>query len=142
MQEKGLYRNILTKHAGVALVKKILLDAKDELGLYKKAINKLGFAEKVFETIQLYKSCRISPEQLHTEYKNTLLSAKLRDLKIIYQKYEEALSGEYTDNFNLLNIFISVLSFIWFFNIYPIFFYCLFTSCECKGVVGNIFCNC
>jgi len=110
LQEKGLYRNILTKHAGVALVKKILLDAKDELGLYKKAINKLGFAEKVFETIQLYKSCRISPEQLHTEYKNTLLSAKLRDLKIIYQKYEEALSGEYTDNFNLLDIFEKKIS--------------------------------
>ena len=103
--EKGLYKNILTKHAGVALIKKILLELKEELITYDKSINKIGFSEKIFETISMYKSCRISPEELYTDSENKLLARKLSDIKKIYLKYEEYLGEQYTDNFNQLDVY-------------------------------------
>ena len=49
--EKGLYKNILTKHAGVALIKKILLELKEELITYDKSINKIGLVKKFLKQL-------------------------------------------------------------------------------------------
>ncbi len=103
--EKKLYKNVLTKHASIALIKKILLESKDNLKIFKNNIDKDGFAEKIFETICLYRSCGITPENFHIERNGTLLEYKLEDILLVYKKYEECFQEEYTDSFNQLDLF-------------------------------------
>lgn len=107
--ENKLYRNVLTKHASVALLKRIMLGLKSDLKVFGKSIEQEGFAEKIFETICLYKSCRIKPEDLYVVDGSGLLSYKLSDLKTIYTEYEKYFADEYTDSFNQLDLFANTL---------------------------------
>jgi len=105
LTEKKLYKNVLTKHSSIALIKKILLENKDKLKIFKNNIEKDGFAEKIFETISLYRSCGITPDNFYIPTKEALLKYKLEDIKLIYASYEGCFGEEYTDSFNQLDIF-------------------------------------
>ncbi|MBQ3047540.1 MAG: hypothetical protein IJD48_00815, partial [Clostridia bacterium] len=108
--DKGLYKNVLTKHASIALIKKILLEIKDELLVFKNNIEKEGFCQKIFETICLYKSCKIAPKDFYVADSENLLNYKLHDIKLIYTKYEEYFENEFTDSFNQLDLFESSIN--------------------------------
>ena len=60
-------KNVLTKQSGVALVKKILNDKKDNLSVFKKSFSYMGFASSLFETICLYKSCCLSIDDIYVD---------------------------------------------------------------------------
>ena len=97
--------NILTKQSGVALVKKLLSENKDQLLAFGKAVNFIGFAGTLFETICLYKSCNIAPNDIFVDDSLSYSNLKQKDIKFIYSKYEEFLQHDYTDSFNQLNFF-------------------------------------
>ncbi len=105
LKSKGLYKNILTKHAAVSLVSMILQEQQNNLKLFSKNVNQIGFAEKIFETISLFKSCRIAPQDIVLDSDYKLLQLKLCDLKLIYQEYEKKLGEKFTDSFNQLDVF-------------------------------------
>lgn len=98
-------KNILTKQSGVALVKKLLLDNKEKLHTFGKATDFMGFATSLFETLCLFKSCNISPQEIIVNDTKDYLNLKQKDIKLIYTKYEEFLQKDYTDSFNQLKLF-------------------------------------
>ncbi len=103
--DKGLYKSVLTKHASIALIKKILLESKGELRVFGSSISKDGFCQKIFEAICLYKSCRITPDDFYITSQQGLLDYKLHDIHLIYDRYEKYLGEEYTDSFNQLDLY-------------------------------------
>ncbi len=110
LMDRGLYKNVLTKHASVALIKKLLMDHKKKLKVFGSSVSKKGFCEKIFETICLYKSCKITPEDFYITDKYGLLDYKLHDIQMIYNEYERYMGSEYTDSFNQLDLFYQSIS--------------------------------
>lgn len=98
-------KNVLTKQSGVALVKKLLEEQKDNLHAFKKATSFMGFAETLFETICFYKSCNVTPENIYVNDSTTFSNLKQKDIKLIYSKYEDYLKNDFTDSFNQLRLF-------------------------------------
>ena len=104
LEKKGVHKKILSKQLAVALIKKIVQENK--LNSFEKVKDHNGFALKLFEMISMFKSSRITPDDLLSQSKNQLLNEKLSDLAIIYHAYESYLQNEYTDSFNKLDAFI------------------------------------
>lgn len=102
-------KNILTKQSGVALVKKLLIENKDNLHTFGKATDFMGFATSLFETICLFKSCNISPQEISVDDSSDYLNLKQKDIRLIYEKYEEFLQKDYTDSFNQLKLFAKMI---------------------------------
>lgn len=102
-------KNILTKQSGVALVKNLLNVEKDNLQTFKKSISYMGFAESLFEMICLYKSCGISPKDVYIDNSSNYFNLKQKDIKLIYEKYEDFLTNNFTDSFNQLNLFAELI---------------------------------
>lgn len=103
-------QKILTKNSAVALVKKILLENKQQLTSFKNAISLNGFASELYNTMCLFKSCHVAPADIDTAVTNKTLQNKLADIKLIYQKYEEFLQSDYTDSFNQLDLFAQCIN--------------------------------
>lgn len=100
-------RKLLTKNSGIALVRKLLAEHKDELLSFKKSTEFMGFAKTIFETICLYKSCNITPDEVYTDESLNYSNLKQKDIKLIYTLYEEYLQKDYTDSLNRLMLFAS-----------------------------------
>ena len=105
----GRNNTILTKQGGVLIVKRILLENKKDLKSFGKSADLIGFAGNLFDTICMFKSCNIKPNQIE-EVANETLSNKLKDIKLVYEKYEEYLQNEYVDSFNRLNLCIQKIN--------------------------------
>ena len=103
-------KNILTKQSGVALVKKLLKENEKDLKSFGKCSDKLGFASSLFETICLYKSCNIKPNEVYVDDSTSYSNLKQNDIKLIYTKYEEYFKNDFTDSFNQLIAFASMIN--------------------------------
>lgn len=101
---------VLTKQGGIAIVKKILLENKKNLKVFAKSVDYNGFALSIFESICMFKSCRITPDKIAADTASRVLNDKLNDLKFVYEKYEEYLSNDYTDSFSVLNLCASKIN--------------------------------
>ena len=106
----GDKHKILTKTGAISIVKKILLENADQFDIFEKACKQEDFALVMFETISMLKSCLISPADMQTVSKNNVLNKKLSEIKIVYEKYEEFLKGDYIDSFNRLSLFASLIN--------------------------------
>ena len=102
-------KKILTKQSGVALVKKLLIENKDKLEIFTKSTNFMGFANSLFETICLLKSCNISCEEVFVNDSRDYANLKQKDIKLIYTEYEKFLKNDYTDSFNQLKLFANLI---------------------------------
>lgn len=103
-------RKVLTKQGGIAIIKKILLENKKQLKIFSKSVDYNGFALSLFESICMFKACRILPSQIDVNTKSNVLNDKLCDLKFVFEKYEEYLKNDYTDSFNVLNFCASQIN--------------------------------
>ena len=103
LNAKDNYQNkkILSKPACVSIIKNILLSNQNELKFYKNAVRLSGFCSELYETICMFKSCGVLPEKI-AETSNEYLNNKLFDIKLVYNKFEEFLQGQYSDSFNKL----------------------------------------
>lgn len=97
-------KKILTMQGACSIIQKILIENKDELLSFGKSYAYKGFSKELFETISMFKSCHIHPENINDNVSSQALQNKLHDIKLVYSKYEEFLQGEYTDSFNRLNL--------------------------------------
>src|SRR5699024_6814798 len=68
-----------------------------------------GFSNTIFETISMFKSCNVTPNQISLNTLNKNLNLKLEDIKLVYQKYEDFLQNDYTDSFNKLNLLTKLI---------------------------------
>lgn len=103
-------KRVLTKQSGIALVKNLLIQNKDKLLAFRKSTDFIGFATSLFETICLFKSCNISPEDMYVSDLDNLYNLKQKDIKLIYTLYEEFLTNDYTDSFNQLALFADLIT--------------------------------
>ena len=101
---------VLTKQGGISIVKKILLENRKQLKIFSKSVDYNGFALSLFESICMFKSCKITPDKINLTTKSGVLNDKLKDLKFVYEKYEEYLQGEYTDSFSVLNLCANLIN--------------------------------
>lgn len=100
-------KKVLSKSACVAIIKNIVLKNKDLLSYYKNSVELPGFCSELYETICMFKSCNVLPGDI-IETKNDYLNKKLKDIKFIYDQFEQFLKEKYTDSFNRL-IYASTL---------------------------------
>ena len=85
------------------VLKKLLDDKKGNLQVFSQATKQLGFLDMLSKTLSEMKAYLITPEQLRgvagffdmDEYR--LLSAKLRDISILYKEFETYLGDKYLD---------------------------------------------
>jgi len=105
----GVGDKILSKQGGILIIKRLLIENMDKLNSFNKSAGLIGFAGTLFDTICMFKSCNISPSDID-EVNSVTLNNKLKDIKLIYEKYEEYLKQEYTDSFNRLNLCASKIS--------------------------------
>ncbi len=110
LTDNNFNEKILNKNTAVAIIKKILIDNKEKLVNFKKAINFNGFSSELYNTICLFKSCNINPSDIDEQTSFNALNLKLKDIKFVYQKYEDFLQNNYTDSFNRLSLFASKIT--------------------------------
>lgn len=97
---------IVTKQTCVMLLRKIIFDNLDKLQCYKKTAKTTSFAEKVYDTIQQFKSSNV----LVSDLKENLgkcsqsLKAKLEDLVLLYEEYQNVLEMGLFDDCDKLNL--------------------------------------
>ena len=100
----GQDKKVLSKMSGVAIVKKILVENKKDLKVFKRNVEFRNFAEDIFNLICMFKSNNVTPKQVVNENTSPELERKLHDLNLVYEKYEEFLTTDFTDSFNRLNL--------------------------------------
>ena len=97
---------IVSKQTCVLILRKIASKLKDELGCYGRSAKTIGFAEKMYETIQQLKSSGITPEDLKKalDTDSESLKLKMQDILLIYEEYDRILSGKLFDDCDKLNL--------------------------------------
>ncbi len=93
------------------LIKKILLENKEDLKYYKSSINKQGFIVNVSQIFKEFHQSSINKETLQQLLKKleengdiSSTYSKLVDLKLVYEKYMEYIGKEYVETDDILNI--------------------------------------
>lgn len=91
---------VVSKQTCVMILRKIILDNVDRLNCYKKTAKTIGFAEKIYDTIQQFKSSSYSLQDVWNLAKNATgaLKLKLSDIAILFEEYENALGGKMFDD--------------------------------------------
>ena len=92
---------------GVLLVQKIMLEEKDNFVYFKKTNSIL--CEEIFKTIQQMKSSKISPLQINEKARSKNLSSKIKDIKLIYERYEEQ-RGKRLDSDDVIEEFAKTIT--------------------------------
>lgn len=97
---------IVSKQTCVMLLRKIIFDNLSNLKCYQKTAKTVGFAEKIYDTIQQFKSSNITAEDLKQRSGDCTkaLKSKLDDITFLYEEYEKALGEGLYDDCDKLNL--------------------------------------
>lgn len=99
-QKSGIAKPSLSAAGKNILLYRCILSVKNELVMYKKSAEMTGFADKICTLISEFKRYGISPEMLRelaARLASKTLAAKLCDISLIYEKYNELFSDSYCD---------------------------------------------
>lgn len=96
--------NLVNKNTGLLILSKIIYENKDSLKVFGSPRLKPGVVEELYNTINQFKSSLIFPEEIE-ENKDVSLNNKLKDIKFLYQKFDEELSNFGIDGSTRLNLF-------------------------------------
>ncbi len=101
----GVYpRGYVSRFGAVMLLRKLIGDGED-LKCFHKSARFIGFAEKIYDTIAQLNASGVTPEILsETDPFDAALKAKTDDLKLLQQKYIDAVKDKYTDSSELLKM--------------------------------------
>ncbi|MFL6556629.1 MAG: helicase-exonuclease AddAB subunit AddB, partial [Bacillus sp. (in: firmicutes)] len=88
------------------LIRKIIEEQKEQLGLFQRAADKTGFIKQLEQMITEFKRYCIRPEELiqgilqssEETTANNALNDKIKDLEIIYKNFEDEIFGKYIDS--------------------------------------------
>ncbi len=107
LQETGGISRMHLSSVGMdMLIRKIIDEQKENLRIYQRAADKNGFVKQLEQIITEFKRYCLNPsdlmqETVQTETDNAASKAlqdKLRDLEIIYTKFEDEIFGKYIDS--------------------------------------------
>lgn len=82
------------------LIYSILEDMNAKMKIFSRAVKQQGFIDIISDAIKEFKRYNITPEIIETsigQIENQELIYKLEDLKVIYEKFQEALHKSYID---------------------------------------------
>ena len=111
--ELGMRRIEILEETGKNLVlRKIAQEKKDHLSVLKANMHRMGYIGEVKSFISELMQYNISPEQLdeciQDEHIPSVLSAKLKDISIMYHGFREFLEGSYITAEELLHVLAGV----------------------------------
>lgn len=91
---------LVSKQTCVMILRKIILDNLDKLTCYKKTAKTIGFAEKIYDTIQQFKSSSYTLEDVKVLAQNSsgALKSKMADIAFLFEEYEKVLSQGLIDD--------------------------------------------
>jgi len=110
----GLTRQHMKSCGRSMLIYKIIEDIQKDLKVYSKASRQQGFIKKVSQVITELKRFEVAPEKLLeiTETIDNLgLREKLKDISLIYSKFEESLHQNYIDQEDELTLLAEKLEY-------------------------------
>ena len=106
----GLARIHLNDQGKNMILRKVIDESERDLSIYKKASQQDGFIIKLNGIISELKQHEISPQMLKENADhlqgNTILNEKVRDIAIIYEKFNQYIEGRYIDSEDYLNLLI------------------------------------
>lgn len=80
------------------IIRKIIDDNKNELLFYKKSGNKSGFIDEMSNLISEFYNYNIKPDILNKKFQNNILTLKIHDISLIFEKYLEFIEKDYFTN--------------------------------------------
>lgn len=106
----GLTRIYLNDQGKNMVLRKIIDESEKDLSIYRKASQQDGFIIKLNRIITELKQHEISPNMLKENADhlqgNAILNWKVRDIAIIYDKFNQYLEGRYIDTEDYLSLLI------------------------------------
>jgi len=98
--------SIISKQTAIMLIRKIIFNNYDKLKCYQKTAKNINFAEKIYDTLQQFKSSEVSIEDLKLASLNgdAALKSKLEDIVFIYEEYQKMLGESLFDDCDKLNL--------------------------------------
>lgn len=97
----GISENeIVSKQTCVMFLRKIILDNINKLECYQKTAKTVGFAEKIYETIEQFKSSSLELEDVKKLANDSTgaLKSKMQDIVFLYEQFEQALGETLFDD--------------------------------------------
>lgn len=114
MQSFGVKdNNVLDDIGRSMLLQKVLIDVKEDLGLYKKSLNQQGFINSLSSTISELMQYNVKSENIADASKSLSecnLKYKLLDIEKIYNAYLDKLKSKYVSAENTLDILTPLIS--------------------------------
>lgn len=91
---------LVSKQSCVMILRKIILDNLDKLSCYKKTAKTVGFAEKIYDTIQQFKSSSYSLDDVKglANKASGALKSKMTDIAFLFEEYEKELQNGLVDD--------------------------------------------
>ena len=117
-------KSYLSRDNAILCIKKIIADNFNNLVCFKKSAKSVGFAQQIYDTIAQFKASQVSPDEVMAlaSSGNSSASLKLKDLHLIYSKYQEFLGESMLDNCDKLNQLIDQLENIENLNLTNVYF--------------------
>lgn len=103
----GVTRQHMNTSGKCMLLYKIIHDIRDELTAFAAVSNQKGFIDNVANIITEFKNYNITPESLNVVFENSSdkhLQNKVRDIKLIYETFQDTLHKRYIDQDDDLTI--------------------------------------
>lgn len=109
LQETGGISRYHLSSVGISmLIRKIIVDQKENLKIFQQAADKNGFVQQLEQMLLEFKRYCITPEELVQDQlqsdSHQALNDKLQDLELIYKHFEEALFQKYIDSEDYLHL--------------------------------------
>ncbi|SJZ64043.1 helicase-exonuclease AddAB subunit AddB [Garciella nitratireducens] len=105
----GITRVPIDQPGKIMMIRKIIEEIQDSLGIYQKTAIQQGFIEKYIELLSSLKKNNIFPENLEETLKvikEGMMKEKLKDILLIYEKIMEKSMGIYMDGEDTMALFI------------------------------------
>lgn len=100
-------QHILSSLGATMVVQMLLEEHKKELKCFNKTHKGINLASVIFDSIAQLRACNISAQNLKNalpNISNKLLQAKLSDIALIMQEYENYLGNQYIDSANRMQV--------------------------------------
>ncbi|EUJ47883.1 ATP-dependent nuclease subunit B [Listeria rocourtiae FSL F6-920] len=113
LQESGgLARTFLTDSGLEMVIRKIMLEKQDELQLFGRSASKKGFIKELEQIFKEMKQYCVEQEQLQRfdGQVKADLNSKMADIAVLYDAYEQVLSGKYSENEDYLKLLAEAIS--------------------------------
>ena len=112
-EQGGDRKTFIDKYGRHMLLSRIARECKEQLQVFGGSMHRPSFLEMTNNFISEMKQYNVTPEMLgdlrETVEEGSLLYRKLKDLELIFTRYQEAICGKYTDSEDLLDLYIGAI---------------------------------